>query len=186
MSVSDSDLGGAAAMASRVLEFLVFGRAALGKLRRVDGFVAVIGQYDLIAPKYSRIAGWLIITCESFVAVCQLRASTAPFGAAAGIGLLLLFSFAMTINIAAGRTDIDCGCSWAEGRQPIGLSLIVRNVVIVCLALPALTASAFSTTPIGLLCGLAAGSAIFLLILTAERLRHAHVSETALRKRYTW
>jgi hypothetical protein len=58
--------------------------------------------------------------------------SAAPFAAA---GLLLVYTGAILINLVRGRTDIDCGCAGPARRQPLGVGLVVRNLVLLSAAL---------------------------------------------------
>ena len=39
----------------------------------------------------------------------------------------------IAVNVARGRTDIDCGCGGVEGRQRLSWSLVARNLVLVAL-----------------------------------------------------
>ena len=61
--------------------------------------------------------------------------ATAAGSAAAAI-LLGLFSVAIGINLARGRSHIDCGCFQSALRQQLSISLLVRNGFLIALALP--------------------------------------------------
>ena len=52
-----------------------------------------------------------------------------------GGAVLLLFGWAMAVNLRRGRGHIDCGCGHAELRQPLSWMLVIRNIA---LALPLL------------------------------------------------
>lgn len=41
----------------------------------------------------------------------------------------------MTINLARGRRDIDCGCGGPDGKQSLHPALVVRNLVLTICAL---------------------------------------------------
>ena len=56
-------------------------------------------------------------------------------GLALATSLLCLFGAAIAVNLARGRTDIDCGCGGAA--QKISAALLVRNLVLVAALLTA-------------------------------------------------
>ena len=60
-------------------------------------------------------------------------------GALLAIALLAVVSSAMALNLARGHTDIDCGCGGfgAAHQQPLHAGLLLRNAVLVLLALAA-------------------------------------------------
>jgi hypothetical protein len=84
-----------------------------------------------------------------------------------------LFAAAMAINLARGRTHIDCGCFDATQRQPLRWLLVARNIVLAVL----LIAAAFSRNAAGgswdfttLLMGVLCGSAFFVVVQCANSL----------------
>ena len=83
------------------------------KLADRDGFTGALAQYRLL-PVASR-----------------------PWGAAAAIALLAVVTGAVVVNLLRGRTHIDCGCGGPEGRQHLSWLLVVRNALLVGLALGA-------------------------------------------------
>ena len=114
---------------------LIFLASAMTKAKDLSWFADVLRQYDLVPGS----AVWPVAFC---VPVTELAAAAgllyAPLRIAAAtslIGLLLAFSFAIGINLARGRREIDCGC-WGPGAQSGGLSgwLVVRNLVLAALA----------------------------------------------------
>jgi hypothetical protein len=50
--------------------------------------------------------------------------------AATLVGLLVLFAAAMAINLARGRSNIDCGCFIGAQKQRISWALVVRNLML--------------------------------------------------------
>ena len=49
--------------------------------------------------------------------------------------LLLVFTLAVGINLARGRTDLKCGCFGLKHEQKIGFKIIARNFALFILAL---------------------------------------------------
>jgi hypothetical protein len=57
---------------------------------------------------------------------------------AASLGVasvLLLYGFAIAVNLARGRRDIDCGCGGPAGRQTLSEALVLRNALLAAAAL---------------------------------------------------
>jgi hypothetical protein len=52
--------------------------------------------------------------------------------------LLVLFAGAIAVNVMRGRTDIDCGCFRSALRQNLSWWLVLRNAVLLVLALACL------------------------------------------------
>jgi hypothetical protein len=38
------------------------------------------------------------------------------------------------LNLRRGNVLLDCGCSWGSARHPVGYGLVVRNIVLACVA----------------------------------------------------
>ena len=109
---------------------VVFGAAALAKLRDLDMFQGVVEQYRLLpvvlVPPFAR----MLPLVELVAALGLLLPATRAPAAVTLIGLLLLFAAAMAINLARGRSDIDCGCFLAVRKQRISWPLVMRNLVL--------------------------------------------------------
>jgi hypothetical protein len=75
----------------------------------------------------------------------------------------------MAVNIGRGRAHIDCGCGRSELRQPLSRTLVLRNIALALLLVPATVAlPAFMTAE--WLIALAGGAALFLLTLLVNTL----------------
>ncbi|MFD2428852.1 MauE/DoxX family redox-associated membrane protein [Sphingobium scionense] len=88
-------------------------------------------------------------------------AGLAPVPVLLAMLLLSLFAGAMAINIARGRSHIDCGCGRSQLRHPIGWPLVIRNLLLVALVAPRL----LPTPPLSVLdiaTAAAGGIALFL------------------------
>jgi hypothetical protein len=57
--------------------------------------------------------------------------------------VLLLYGFAIAVNLARGRRDIDCGCGGLMERQALSEALVLRNALLAGAAL----ASALPVAP---------------------------------------
>jgi hypothetical protein len=149
----------------RVLLAATFAIAGVAKLMDLRGTrTAVVGfgvPERLSAPASVAIAG-----AELATAVLVVPASTAVAGAWAAIALLVLFSLAAVTNLVRGRRP-ECHCFGQLHSAPIGPGLLVRNAVLIGLAvvvvsndggpsLPAWLSALNDATRVGVIVGVAA------------------------------
>jgi uncharacterized membrane protein YphA (DoxX/SURF4 family) len=172
-------------LAARVLGTLVFGTALIGKLRHRDEFVAVVGNYRLMPQKLVTLAAWLVITLETLTALSLASGIRLQAGAALAIGSLSIFAAAMTINLARGRTQIDCGCFQSTLRQKLSAAHLVRNALLIIALAPLLVSNAAIASSMQAFDGLVAGMALFVLYLAFDRLLALRDFAAADRKRVT-
>src|SRR6202011_4990388 len=59
---------------------------------------------------------------------------TRAIAAASLLALLTIFSGAIAINLARGRTNIDCGCFGPALRQELSGWLLLRNIFLAIVA----------------------------------------------------
>jgi len=112
---------------------LLFGAAAAHKLRAVGEFAKALAQYQLLPTGFIRFAGAALGLTELAICLGLPWPALQPVGAAAGVVLLLVYSAAITINLARGRRDLDCGCGGFGRRTPIGSWMVVRNLSLACM-----------------------------------------------------
>jgi uncharacterized membrane protein YphA (DoxX/SURF4 family) len=109
---------------------VVFATAAVAKLREPAVFAGVVEQYGLLPRAAIRPFAYALPAIELAAALgLLLPVSRAP---AAAVLILMLLGFAavMAINLARGRSDIDCGCFIGVQKQRISWTLVVRNLVL--------------------------------------------------------
>ena len=112
---------------------LLFGAAAAHKLRAVGEFSQALAQYQLLPAGFSRIASPALGLMEFAICLGLPWPALRPVAVTAGAVLLLLYSVAITINLARGRRDLDCGCGGFGRRTPIGSWMVVRNLSLACM-----------------------------------------------------
>jgi len=151
-------------IASRVLGALVFGMAVLDKLHHRDEFVGLVANYRLVPEPLVRVVAWLVVALETVVVLSLATGVGLAAGAGLAVVLLCGFALAMTINLARGRQEIDCGCFQSAHRQRLSVPLIVRNLVLTAAILPLFEAGARSARLVRLLGG-EMQSASFLQVL---------------------
>lgn len=162
----------------------VFAQAAWHKGHDLQGAAQVVADYRITPVSWAHFHATAGLAAEACIAAGLLAAaaaaptSTSPPGFVATLAriapigalvLLVAYSFAIGVNLARGRRDIDCGCSGPVGTSPrIGPWLLVRNAV---LALAVLALLALPVSPRTLhwvdAVSLVGGVAVLALVWTA-------------------
>ncbi|WP_226017987.1 MauE/DoxX family redox-associated membrane protein [Novosphingobium sp. FKTRR1] len=133
-------LGPVASLAGAIGIGLVFVQAGAAKLRHRDVLPGVIANYRLLPD--ALVAPLAAVLPPFEIVLGLVLAATGDMAAAlVAVSLLLGFAGAMAINVARGRTQIDCGCGRSQLRQPIGWPLVLRNLVMAALLAPACAGS---------------------------------------------
>ncbi len=112
----------------------IFGASAAMKVADVAMFESSLANYRLLPRAIEPIAACLVPLAEAACATSILFAASRTIAAAGLIALLAAFSGAIAINLARGRSNIDCGCFGPMLRQPLSAWLLVRNLILVALA----------------------------------------------------
>ena len=140
---------------------LVFAAAALSKFQAWSAWPGVVQNFRLLPRALVLPFAWALPPLEAAVALGLAVAPWRPLAAAAAAGLLVAFSVAVAINLARGRTTIDCGCFRSDLRQALSPALLVRNAALVAAAACLVPGSAGGPLS-GLEYGIAAGAAVCL------------------------
>lgn len=128
-------------IAARVLLTLLFLGTAVHKMRDPRTTAAITSRYLQGfglpgSPALAAVATAVLIAAELAAAgLCAVYPSGA---AAAGLvaGLLGLYALGMAVSVLRGIAPEDCGCSWAGAAgQPAGWALVLRNLVLIAVAL---------------------------------------------------
>jgi hypothetical protein len=113
---------------------LLFAAAAWHKVSDRARFGAVLRAYELLPSWLVGPATRLFPVLETSVAVTLLYPPTRHAAALAAVTLLVLYTLAISLNLARGRREIDCGCFAASSRVPLSNWLVVRNLVVIAAA----------------------------------------------------
>jgi hypothetical protein len=113
---------------------LIFGASGAMKLRDLEMFEASLANYQLAPMWMEKPLAYLLPIIECAGAAGLLIASTRAGAAWMLLALLTIFSGAITINLARGRTNIDCGCFGPALRQELSRWLLLRNLFLMALA----------------------------------------------------
>jgi hypothetical protein len=114
---------------------LLFAVAAVHKLRDPGRFVATLAEYRLLPPGLVTAGAAVVVAAELGVVIALVSDRRPGLAAAAA----LLVGYAVAINLARGRRDIDCGCAGPAARRPISATLVIRNLALAALALAGLS-----------------------------------------------
>jgi hypothetical protein len=120
--------------ASQFLGVVLVG-AALAKLIHWNEFRGVVGSYRLLPAPLVTPFAWALPPVEVAVGASLALHVAAPWAASVAAGLFSLFAFAMAVNLARGRSYIDCGCFQSALRQAIDWRLVARNGGLAVLSL---------------------------------------------------
>jgi hypothetical protein len=105
---------------------LLFASAALHKARAPAHFAQVLRAYRLLPASLN--VSWGVPVLELAVAAALLLPATRTIAALSGAALLLVYAFAMAVNLKRGRRDLACGCGGAHEGRPIGVWMVWRNL----------------------------------------------------------
>lgn len=121
---------------------LVFGAAAYGKFTAWDEFEGVVQNFRVLPRALVPVVAKVLPPLEAIAAVAILvPALRAEAGSVMAV-LLAAFAAGIAINLARGRVDIDCGCFRSSLKQNLSAWLVLRNVLLVVLAVACIASPA--------------------------------------------
>jgi uncharacterized membrane protein YphA (DoxX/SURF4 family)/peroxiredoxin len=115
-------------VALRLVLVAVFATAGLAKLRDREGTRTALADFGAPAPAVPALS-LLLPLAELAVAGCLLVDPAVRPGAAGALLLLAVFSVAIAVSLARGRTP-DCHCFGQVHSAPIGAGTLVRNLLL--------------------------------------------------------
>jgi len=113
----------------------VLAGAALHKWRDLGAFAGAIAAHRIVPEATVHGVALSLAVFETAVAAGLLVPASAAFAGPGAAALLALYTGAISINLARGRRDIDCGCS--ARPQPLSPGLLARNALLAAATLPA-------------------------------------------------
>ncbi len=125
-----------------ILIAFVFAAAGIHKVMNFSRHAGAVADYRVVPAWTVPVLAPLLIILEFAVVALILLPGSRLAGVILAIGLLLIYIFSIALNLVRGRTSIDCGCAWGSQGHPISAWLIVRNLIMIALALLALFPSA--------------------------------------------
>ena len=109
--------------------------AATHKLRAPARFAKQLADYQLLPDALVRFGARVMPLLELAIAFALLVPVSRSWAALSAAGLIALYAAAIGINLWRGRGDIDCGCAGPDQAQPLRPILLLRNSVLIALAL---------------------------------------------------
>jgi hypothetical protein len=122
-------------IASALAISVLLASAATHKLRAPARFAKQLADYQLLPDALVRPGARLIPLLELAIAFALLVPLSRGWAALSAASLIALYAAAIGINLWRGRRDIDCGCAGPDQAQPLRPILLLRNSVLVALAL---------------------------------------------------
>lgn len=108
---------------------LVFVAAATSKLRAPARFAEELADYHVLHPALLRPAAAMLPIIELAVAFAYFVPASRRNASWAMALLLVVFSWAVILNLRGGRQNIRCACFGRED-QLLGWSTLVRNTLL--------------------------------------------------------
>lgn len=110
---------------------IVFARAIVEKASNFVVYAATLRDYRLIPEALAPFAAVSLFVAELATLFMLVLPETRAAGAICAMGLLALYALAMSLALAAGREEIECGCG-GEG-QIVSWALVARNAALIAL-----------------------------------------------------
>ena len=112
--------------------------AAWHKLSDRVRFRGILAAYQVLPEALVAPVAWITALLEITLAAAWALGWSLELAALATACLLSLYTLAIGVNLLRGRTYIDCGCGFgAHGVQQLSSRLLLRNAVLIALALAA-------------------------------------------------
>lgn len=150
----------------------LFATAAIAKLGGQEEFYGVVRNFRLLPDGLSRAVAFALPPVELAVAAGLLVTPLAVPAAVAAAALLAVFGAGIAINVARGRTQIDCGCFRDGMKQRISWAVVGRNAGLAAMALAVvgLQPGARAAGVVDIATGVIAGAVMMLLYFSASML----------------
>jgi uncharacterized membrane protein YphA (DoxX/SURF4 family) len=116
----------------------IFATSGAMKLADLDLFEGALANYRLVPRMLEKPAAIALPVLECGCAAAVLVPITRAAGALGILALLTIFTGAIAINLARGRTNVDCGCFGPALRQDLSTWMLLRNAALAALAVAAL------------------------------------------------
>jgi len=122
-------------IASALTIAVLLASAATHKVRAPARFTKQLADYQLLPDVLVRPVARVIPVVELVIAFALLVPVSRYWAALTAASLIALYAAAIGINLWRGRRDIDCGCAGPDQAQPLRPVLLLRNSVLVGVAL---------------------------------------------------
>lgn len=120
---------------------LLFLLAAVHKFSTAQQFRVILEEYRVMPRFLAGPVARIVPLLEIIISIGWFTAYRPALTALASAALLAVYTSAIGINLLRGRIHIGCGCGVAgssAGDQQLSSALILRNAVLIALALVAM------------------------------------------------
>jgi hypothetical protein len=165
-----AELAGLVTYAGQSLLGAIFLQAGLQKLKHAAEWHGVVANYQLLPePETGPFAA--VLPWAELLLAAGLWLGTGRAAAVSAAVLLMVFTIAIGVNLARGRSQIDCGCFQSSLRQTLNNRVLIRNGVLLAIAIGSATLTDSNTVVLSeRLLSLAFGGACFALYLPLNEL----------------
>lgn len=149
-------------------------------------FQGILAAYQILPSALIKPFGFLIPLLEVTLGLLWLITWRTDFVSFATAALLSAYTLAIAVNLMRGRIYIDCGCSFSSGKgvggagttQSLSVWLVLRNLVLVALALA--TTTEFGNRGFGLLDYFSIVAAALVLVFIYAAFNQLLVNQNAI------
>lgn len=113
----------------------LFLMAGIHKISRPAYVKDIIVNYRIIPERVTPLVARLLPLVECAVGAGLLIPGLRAVAGWCVLGLLLLYTLAIAVNLFRGRDKVDCGCGGATQRQYLSKGLLLRNLLLAGAAL---------------------------------------------------
>lgn len=152
----------------RVVLGFVFAVAAAGKARSSNDFADSLTSLGI--RRYTRPTAFAVIAAEVICVVLLAVPSTARWGHALALALLVAFSAGIALTVRS-RAVVACRCFGSNGRQ-LGVSHLIRNGFLAIVAIIGLASGQLPGSVPRLVIALGAGAFLSLLFIRWDDLTY--------------
>jgi len=113
---------------------VLFITAGIHKLTARAAFLASLDDYQLVPPMITPLLSFVVPAFEITLALLWVLPLVPTATAIISALLLGVYTLAITINLARGRTHIDCGCNFSavgDAGSVISPGLVLRNCILI-------------------------------------------------------
>ena len=127
--------------ASALFLLWLFGTAALNKLTADNRryYQSVLNGYGLDHALLAKLLPTSIGLLELALGILIVIPASRDYAAIASVVLLAGYATAFSVQLLQGKAGIDCGCAGPAGEIKLSGHLLVRNLLLMALAVSCLT-----------------------------------------------
>jgi uncharacterized membrane protein YphA (DoxX/SURF4 family) len=114
----------------RVILGTIFFTAGYSKVRRIGEHMVILEEYRLLPTAWIKPIGRVEIILELLTGGLLLLGIFQNLASILASGLLMLYCFAISVNLLRGRREISCGCGGVTGNHSLSWFLVFRNIIL--------------------------------------------------------